>query len=165
MDIYQFAMRMERDGEMFYRQLAQECPEPGLAGIFTMLAEEEVKHYRVISRLSKKEKEPLPSESAILRDVKNVFIAMQAEKIELRIDTTKAAIAYRKACDLEDQSQQFYVQKAEVVADAHERQIFLRLAKEEEKHLRIMENIVEFVTRREPGNWLENAEWHHLDEY
>jgi len=39
------------------------------------------------------------------------------------------------------------------------------LAKEEANHLRIMENIVEFVTRPEPGNWLENAEWHHLNEY
>jgi hypothetical protein len=39
------------------------------------------------------------------------------------------------------------------------------LAAEEKKHLRIMENIVEFVSRPEPGNWLENAEWYHLDEY
>jgi hypothetical protein len=36
---------------------------------------------------------------------------------------------------------------------------------EEDKHLRIMENIVEFVSRPEPGNWLENAEWHHLETY
>lgn len=38
-------------------------------------------------------------------------------------------------------------------------------ASEEEKHLRIMENIVEFVAGPEPGFWLENAEWHHLEEY
>jgi rubrerythrin len=45
------------------------------------------------------------------------------------------------------------------------RQILLRLAGEEDRHCRIMENIVAFVARPEPGNWLENAEWHHLDEY
>ena len=43
--------------------------------------------------------------------------------------------------------------------------LFLKLAGEEEKHLRIVRAITEFVSRPEPGNWLENAEWHHLQEY
>jgi hypothetical protein len=43
--------------------------------------------------------------------------------------------------------------------------IFLQLEDQEKKHLRIMENIVEFISKPEPGNWLENAEWHHLDKY
>jgi rubrerythrin len=90
---------------------------------------------------------------------------MQAAKEELHIDTTKAASEYRKACEIEEVSQKFYQEKANLVEDGPERQILLRLAKEEKNHLRIMENIVEFVSRREPGNWLENAEWHHLDEY
>jgi len=165
MDIYQFAMQMEKDGENFYRLLAKESTVPGLAKIFTMLADDEVKHYNVIGRLSKKEKNPQLAETRILENVKNIFVTMQAAKEELHIDTTKAANEYRKACAIEETSRKFYQEKADVVEGEHERQLFLRLAAEEDNHLRIMENIVEFVSRREPGNWLENAEWHHLDEY
>jgi len=27
----------------------------------------------------------------------------------------------------------------------------------------LLENIIDFISR--PRNWLENAEWHHLDKY
>jgi rubrerythrin len=165
MNTYQFAMQMEKDGENYYRLLAKQATVPGLAKIFTMLADEEVKHYNVIERLSKKEKNPPLAESKILENVKNIFVTMQAAKDDLRIDTTKTASEYRKASGIEEASQKFYLEKADLVEDEQERQIFLRLAKEEGRHLRIMENIVEFVSRREPGHWLENAEWHHLEEY
>lgn len=165
MNIYQFAMQMEKDGENYYRLLAKESTVPGLARIFLMLADEEVKHYNVIERLSRKESNPPLVAARILENVKNVFVTMQVAKEDLRIDTTKAASEYRKACAIEEMSQKFYLEKAGLVEDGYERQIFLRLAKEEGNHLRIMENIVEFVSRPEPGNWLENAEWHHLNEY
>lgn len=165
MNIYQFAMQMEKDGENYYRVLAKESSVPGLSKIFLMLADEEVKHYNVIERLSRKEKNPQLVEARILENIKNVFVSMQGVKEEVHIDTTKAASAYRKACTIEEMSQKFYLEKAGLVEDGYEREMFIRLAKEEEKHLRIMENIVQFVSRPEPGNWLENAEWHHLDEY
>lgn len=165
MNIYQFAMQMEKDGENYYRLLAKESTVPGLARIFLMLADEEVKHYNVIERLSRKESNPQLVAARILENVKNVFVTMQVAKEDLYIDTTKAASEYRKACTIEEMSQEFYLEKAGLVEDGYERQIFLRLAKEEGNHLRIMENIVEFVSRPEPGNWLENAEWHHLNEY
>ncbi len=165
MNIYQFAMQMEKDGENYYRRLAKECTLSGLSRIFLMLADEEVKHYNMIERLSRKETNPQLVEARVLENVKNVFVTMQTAKEDLHIDTTKAASEYRKACTIEEISQKFYQEKAGLVEEGYERQIFLRLAKEEEKHLWIMENIVEFVSRPEPGNWLENAEWHHLDEY
>lgn len=165
MNIYQFAMQMEKDGEDFYLQLAQEATVPGLAKIFTMLAGEERKHYAVIEQLSRKEKNPHLAETAILDNVKNVFIGMREEKEPLFIDTTAATTNYRKACAIEAVSERLYREKAEETKDETEQRIFLRLAGEEAKHLRIMENILEFVSRPEPGNWLENAEWSHLDAY
>lgn len=165
MNIYQFAMQMEKDGENYYRQLAKESTVPGLARIFTMLADEEVKHYAVVEGLCRKEKNPQLLGGKILENVKNIFVTMQAAKEDLRIDTTKAAQEYRRACEIEEMSLKFYLEKANLAEDGQERQIFLRLATEEDSHLRIMQNIVEFVSRTEPGNWLENAEWQHLDEY
>ena len=165
MNIYQFAMQMEKDGEDFYLQLAQEATVPGLAKIFTMLAGEERKHYAVIEQLSRKEKNPHLAETTILDNVKNIFIGMREEKEPLFIDTTAATTNYRKACAIEAVSERLYREKAEETKDETEQRIFLRLAGEEAKHLRIMENILEFVSRPEPGNWLENAEWSHLDAY
>lgn len=165
MNIYQFAMQMEKDGEDFYRQLATEATVPGLAKIFTMLADEEVKHYAMIVLLSRKEKNPQMADTAILENVKNVFIDIRDEKEQLFLDSTVAIASYRNACVIEAASEKFYREKAEQTGDENTRRIFSRLAGEEAHHLRIMENILEFVSRPEPGNWLENSEWHHLDEY
>lgn len=165
MDIYQFAMQMEKDGENYYRQLAREATVPGLAKIFTMLADEEVKHYQMVGKLAQQESNPQLADTRIMNNVKNVFQEMREEKGELSIDTTAASNSYRKACEIEAQSGKFYHEKAEQAADEHQRQILLQLAGEEAQHLRIMENILEFVSRPEPGKWLEDAEWYHLEEY
>ncbi|MEW6519148.1 MAG: ferritin family protein [Thermodesulfobacteriota bacterium] len=165
MNIYAFAMQMEKDGENYYRQLAEQSRSAGIKKIFVMLADEEVKHYRVVELLSKKSGNPQMAETKVLENVRNIFVEMKKNKEELHIDTTEEVQKYRKARDIEDQSQKFYQEKAGETKDEGERRIFLRLAAEEERHLRIMENIVEFVSRPEPGRWLENAEWHHLDEY
>lgn len=165
MNIYDFAMQMEKDGENYYRHLAEASTTPGLVKIFTLLADEEAKHFNIIKEMSSNEQGSLLAETKILDNVKNIFVGMKEEKEDLHIDSTKASSEYRKACAIEEKSNAFYLEKAELVEDEQSRKIFLRLAKEEANHLRIMENIVEFVTRPEPGNWLENAEWHHLDEY
>lgn len=130
-----------------------------------MLADEEVKHYNIIKKLSQKEIDPQLAETKILDNVINIFVGMKEAKDTYHIDSTVASGEYRKACAIEERSKAFYLEKAELVENEHARKIFVRLAKEEANHLRIMENIVEFVTRPEPGNWLENAEWHHLKEY
>lgn len=165
MNIYAFAMQMEKDGENYYRQLAEQSGSAGIKKIFVMLANEEVKHYRVVELLSKKSGNPQLAETNVLENVKNIFIEMKQTKEELHIDTTAEMQNYRKARDIEEQSRKFYEEKAGETEDEAERRIFLQLAGEERKHLRIMENIVELVSRPEPGRWLENAEWHHLDEY
>lgn len=166
MNIYTYAMQMEVDGEKYYRELAEQSDSPGLKRIFLMLADEEVKHYKVIDRMSRRE--TLPADLArteILDNVKNVFASMKDTEPELRVDTTAATQSYLKARDIEAESEKFYREQADKVEDRTQREIFLQLAREEGKHLRIMENIVDFVSRPEPGNWLEDAEWHHLDQY
>ena len=165
MDIYEFAMQMEKDGENYYRKLIKGCKDPGLKKIFAMLADEEVKHYTFIEQLSQKTGLPQANDTQILENVKNIFVEMREGKQVPQIDTTEETNAYRKACDIEEMSRKFYLEKAQEVEGEQAKLLLNQLAKEEEKHLRIMENIVEFISRAEPGKWLENAEWHHLDTY
>jgi len=54
MNAYDYAMKLEKEGEDFYRQLAKEADQPGLSKIFTMMADEEVKHYKMFEKLAKK---------------------------------------------------------------------------------------------------------------
>jgi rubrerythrin len=156
---------MEQDGENYYRELAKNCKNAGLIKIFTMLADEEVKHCKVVEQLKNKNINPQLAVAKVLENVRNIFVEMKEGKQELHINTSEAANKFRKARDIEEMSQTFYLGKAEQVEGEQAKQIFLQLAREEGKHLRIMENIVAFVSRPEPGNWLENAEWTHLEEY
>ncbi|MBU0676384.1 MAG: ferritin family protein [Proteobacteria bacterium] len=157
-------MAKDKDGESYYRELAGNCRIEGIKTILTMLANEEVKHFNILVQMQKQAGNIPLGETTILENVKNVFIGMKGDKANFCFDSSDID-AYRKAMAIEEMSLKFYQDKAAVTEDQEEKQIFLSLASEERKHFRIMENIVEFVVRPEPGNWLENAEWYHLDEY
>ena len=51
MNVYEYAMKVEKDGEHYYRELAAKTNDVGLQKILTMLAEEEVKHFVVFEKI------------------------------------------------------------------------------------------------------------------
>ncbi len=165
MDIFEFAMQMEKDGEKYYIELMHQCNTPGLKKVFSFLAGEEAKHYTYVDSLRQKKEIPPRVVTTILTDVKNVFVEMKTEKQGLDPDTLKGTAAFIKARDIEEKSRNFYLEKAEEVDDPAAKNILKTIADEELNHFHIMENIIEFISRPDPGNWLENAEWHHLEEY
>lgn len=161
MDIYDFAMKMEKDGEAYYRELAERTGNSGLRNILAMLADAEMRHYHLFRGL--RENSPVEaSDSPILEEVKNVFVKLKEQERAAGVDSSEADL-YRKAQAIEEESRDFYRSKAEEVGDEARREIFLRIAEEEQKHYLILENIIAFVSR--PEQWLEDAEWYHLDEY
>ena len=105
----------------------------------------------------------------VLTAAKNIFLQMRDGKLDFVqghfVETTEETNTCRKARDIEEQSKQFYLEKAAQSTDQQPRTVLEKIAAEEQKHFHIMDNIVEFVSRPEPGNWLEDAEWHHLEEY
>jgi len=125
-----------------------------------MLADEEVKHYHIIEKM--KTAKPQMAETTILTNVKNVFVQIKGSNEKLDFDMKQTEL-YRKAQDIEKESRDFYLDKANEVKEKYQKEIFLRLADEETKHYFLFENIVEFVSR--PETWLENAEFYHLEEY
>ncbi len=162
MDIFAFAMQFEKNGEVFYRDLAAKTDQEGLTTIFTMLANAEVKHYNIVRQMQKDASNIRLEDDRLFDNVKNVFAGMRDEKPVF--DTTSAQIdLYKKARDIEVQSRDFYQEKADKASDNAQKTILLKLAKEEDKHRVLLDNIIELVSR--PDTWLENAEWVHLDEY
>jgi len=158
MNIYEFAMQMERDGETFYRELAAQS-STGVKRILTMLAEDEVKHYGVVRDMAQ-EAIPEMTESSVLADARNVFAGMKGTALNLEGEQVEL---YRKAQDIERRSQAFYEEKAQQVSVLAHKTLLLKIAEEEKRHYYLLDGIIEFLNR--PHVWMENAEFNHLEDY
>ncbi|RMD51822.1 MAG: rubrerythrin [Nitrospirae bacterium] len=161
MDILEYAMQMEKDGETFYRELAKKCHAPGFERILNMLADDEVKHYEMLNKMHQKLEHPELLESEILTKAKNIFAQMKEEKQALVCPPTEEDL-YHEALEIERKSLAFYEEKAKEVKDEVAREALNKLAAAEKKHVRLLENLVDFVAN--PATWLEDAEWYHLDQ-
>lgn len=161
MNVFDFAINMEKEGESFYRELAAGNQNPGLKNILTMLADDENKHAEIFEKMKRSTPSKM-SETRILKDAKNVFLQMKEAREEIKTDVSQIEL-YKKAQALEVKSENFYRQKATEVGQEEQRILFLQIADEERKHFYLLRNIVELVSR--PQYWVENAEFFHLDEY
>lgn len=161
MDIYEYAMQMEKDGENLYRELASETENSGIKRILTMLADAEVEHYNTFMKMKLHQKIELP-QATILKDVKNIFIELRETGKLSNLNIPQIEL-YKKAQEIEKRSEEFYLKEAEEVQDEAQKQTFRKIAGEENKHYFILENIINFVSR--PEQWNESAEWYHLEEY
>ena len=160
MNIFEFAMEKEKYSEDYYRRLADKSNNKGLETVFNMLADEEAKHYKIVSDM-KEDIAPELAETTVLSDAKDVFVKMRESAKSFNFNISQVGL-YRKALKIEEQSRDFYLEKAEEVEEVH-KEIFLKLAEEEKKHFFLLENIIDFVSR--PETWLENAEFYHLEQY
>ena len=159
MNIFKFAMQIEKDGEIFFRELSERVNNSGLKTILNMLADDEVKHYKIFKAMSRNI-EPSMAETKILENSKNIFSRMRGENIESNIEQVEL---YKKAQEIESKSQEFYEEKAGEVKNSAQKELLLKIANEEKRHYFLLENIIVFVSR--PVTWLENAEFNHLEEY
>ena len=161
MNVYEYAMKVEQDGEKYYRDLADKTNDVGLKQILTMLANEEVKHYIVFDKMNKHQAIPTQSNVDIFQHTQNIFQKMQKEN-QLPSFTQDQIEFYKSALRSEENSYKFYTEKAEMIEDAEQKKAFLRIAEEERAHMVLLENLVEYVSA--PESWVESAEFNHLSE-
>ncbi len=161
MDIFEFGMQMEQDGEKYYREIAEKSADKGMKTILTMLADSEIKHYNVLKAMKDHADAELAAVT-LMPEVKNVFARMKEEKGDLDPDVSQMEM-YSTARDIELKSEAFYREQAEAAEAPAAKDIFVKLANEEKEHAVILGNICDMLGR--PDVWLENAEWRHMDEY
>jgi len=161
MNIFEYAMQMEQDGETFYRDLAAKTTMPGMDRIFTMLADDEVKHRKTLQALRDAADTDM-AETTVLTDAKNVFHTIDPGQLEAAADASEADL-YREALDIEKKSRAFYSEKADEVDSPAQRDILQAIAAEEARHIHLLEHMIEFLSR--PQSWVEDAEFNHLEEY
>lgn len=161
MDVFEFAMEKEKFSEEYYRDLANRANHLGLKNILTMLADEEAKHYRTVERMRSETPEQV-TDVSVLDRAREVFKKMRVAPKKFDLLISEAEL-YRKACQIEEQSKKFYLERAEEATDPEQKRVFLLLAQEEDKHLFLMENIRSFVSQ--PESFLENAERYYFNDY
>jgi rubrerythrin len=160
MDIFKFAIKMEQDGEAFYRELAGQVSEDGVKTILLMLASDEVKHAKAIEQIRSRTVDMADTE--ILNKARNIFERMKEFHEEFDFDHGHEAL-YRQAMEIEQNSIDFYMDRAEQMPEPRQKALFERLAEEEKKHYRLLSGLADFVNR--PKTWLEDAEFYHLEDY
>ena len=160
MNIFEFAIQMEVDGQDFYHQLASKTTNNGIKEILNMLADDELKHQAAIEKI--RVTSCVMPETEVLENAKNVFQQMRdfGGHFDLSGDEETS---YRQAMELEQRSIGFYQDKADQVDTPEQKALFGKLAEEEMKHYFILNNMVDFVAA--PKTWLEDAEFDRLDEY
>ena len=155
MNVYEYAMKVEKEGEAYYREMVSKAQNPGLKRIFTMLADEEVKHYNIFKNMMKKEDIDL-DKLDLITDTKTIFQTLTQEKDNIDLDKEQIQF-YKDAITREENSKNFYAQKAEELESITEKSIFLQIAAEEVKHKKVLEEIVTFL--EEPADWVASAEF------
>ncbi len=161
MDILDFAMKMEKDGEEYFLDQAGKVEDKNAARIFTLLAREEQKHYVVFKKYKEGISEKLDSD--FVKDVKTIFQTMK-EKNESFIKKDDRIIeALLHGLEIENKSIGYYVQKMNETDDLKLQQILLILKREEDKHYSLLSSMIDYYMK--PQIWIEQAEFSHLDHY
>lgn len=161
MDVFEFALKMERDGRDYYIELAGKSENTELRGVFEGLADDELKHIEVIQNL-RENRESGFVETNVLDTARNVFQKLAVRIPEMRF-AEETPDMYRHALRIEEESAAFYRSKAGEAEVPEVSETLRRIGAEEEKHALIITNLIEMVER--PNQWLETQEFVHLDEY
>jgi rubrerythrin len=155
MNIFDQAMKIEKQGEVLYRSFAKEATDKGAIYIFTWLSEQEKKHYGIFKKMRAGAPVSVEEDFA-LKAVRSIFSAWKDTGAKVNVKTAQVEL-YRKALDVEEQSVRLYEEGARNADDKRAKAVFLQIAIEERVHRQTMENIIEFVTK--PAIWAENAEF------
>ncbi len=164
MDIFDYAMKMEEDGRNFYLEQVEKTTVPQLKKIWQQLADDELKHYNLFKALRDGEKAEYDdkTQTTILKSVKNVFEELKASGQDFAF-TADVEKAWIEAREVEKKSEDFYREKVPEVDSDAKKNALTRIADEEHRHYVTLDNVIQFLQR--PQNWLEDAEWNHLEDY
>lgn len=167
MNIFDFALQMELDGEKYYRHLAEKAKYDDLKKVLEGLADDEQRHYQIIQlaqsqnfkhiapdpSLSKIQNVFVSSSKSISSDNKEIIAKLKDEQLDV----------YREALIKEKESVALYRQLQEKAQNQDEKEIFGKLMEEEEKHVDVLDTIIELLNHT--SDWVESAEFNHTKPY
>ena len=160
MNIFDCAIKMEEDARVYYENLATTVTVPELKTLFSMLAASEREHLDALVEM-KGGIDPQKTSFGALDEASCVFRPL-LEKREIIAELKDDPDAYRHAVRNEEGGVRFYEELAAKAEDEGTREVLLKIAGEERKHLNIVENIYSFV--ESPRTYLAWGEFSNLQE-
>ncbi|MBD3346192.1 MAG: hypothetical protein GF401_14135 [Chitinivibrionales bacterium] len=167
MDILDYAKEIESQGIEHYSNLAKEVELKELESIFEFLVREEKRHYEIFDSWQKESAVPSVDNTGILTQAKGAFQKLSDHFKTASFVAIDRDEAYNKALEFENKSISLYTDALDKLGDGMNdgkyRDTLKSIIDQEKKHARLITSLKEF--QRHPGEWLENAEWYHFDQY
>ena len=160
MNLYDYAIKMELDGEQYYRDQAAKNDGQPISRIFILLADAEQKHAALLR--NRAQGLAFEQDLADLASEENIFNALD----DFRADATsipRQLDAYRMALDIEKKSIDHYAALLAKANTESDQKLLSFLVDQEKQHYRLFEELVVMVRR--PEDWVEDAEFGHREDY
>ena len=143
-EVYDLGIRIEKNGEKFYRDALEQAWSKPIADMLRLLAEEEVKHVdffmRRMDSLKEKRENPFLDEigSSMLKDIlgNQTFSLKEAEVSKIR--TVEELVA--RAIEFEKDTILFYELVGSFMTDETSRSELKEIIEEEERHVKLFES-------------------------
>lgn len=164
MDFLEFAKKIETQGMEQYTLLAKTLEVKGLNGIFAYMAEQEKRHYEVFDSWQRNatvkttltEETVFPKAKEAFENLAKHFAAGNF------IAPSDYEQAYNQALEFENNSIKLYTGFLSKSGE-EQRPVLESIIAQEKAHARFIIDLLAFL--RHPGEWLENAEWNHREEF
>jgi len=161
MNVIDCAIKMEEEARMFYEALAANAPDPEEKNLFTLLAQAEQEHHDALV-LVRRDAVPETVEFTALDQAACIFKPLLAKR-DLLARLKRDPTGYGLVVAQEEKGVRFYEELAAQAGNERSRQLLLKIADQERKHLSIVENIYAFV--ESPKTFLASGEFSNLKEY
>lgn len=161
MNIFEFAIMMELDGEKYYTEQARLNKDSSLSNVLMMLAKDERSHAEVL------QKKYYDTSFDIERfewtsEAKNVFDTV-GDMAHIYKAIPEQLDFYRMALEKEKQSIELYSKYCNEAENEETRQLFEYLVKLEKEHYDILDEIILQINKA--NEWVESAEFGIREEY
>ena len=166
MNLLGLAKELEQSAIAFYDECAQSTKTKEFTGIFAALAREERKHFEIFEKWEKREQLPdLDQAVPQVTEVIKIFDGLSEQFHVTSGEFFSRSQIFGMAIELERKSIDHYrriLESTDKEISIHRKLVELIIA-QEEGHIEVINALAEFL--RHPGEWLENAEFRHQDDY
>jgi rubrerythrin len=158
-EILKNAILLEKRGQAFYGKVAEQASGKAVKQFFEMMADEEVKHVRILSdqfKAYQKTKKFAPGEFDYSRSGN---VAPQVLTKELKLELSAAdyeAAAISAAMSMEENAIKLYSSRSSEADDPNEKALYRWLADWEKQHLLFLSEIDKELTEK---IWYDNSFW------
>lgn len=148
MNTLDYAIKMEYDGEKYYREQAELNKGNGLYIVCNLLAEEEKKHAQILENKKKELSYDLP-DSEFLKSAKNIYTGSKGIEVE-GTNYPSQLDFYRIVSEMEQKSVDLYQMFLADAEKEEDRKLYEYLINEEKQHIEAFD---------EMSRLLQNSEW------